>query len=361
MRLRHTELRRFSTVVQALSADPAPEVSPSEHLLQAIAKLVPLDRVSYNEVDRLTGRIILAHSMGEPPALDLVSSLNTHIREHPGFSQPDAASDWPAPTKISDFLSQRQFRQLGLYHDHFRLYGIHYQQGIAFAAGTARKISFGLNRASRDFPEESRTLLTLLRPHLARAYERSRVHTELMTALRLRDQALKAVAVIVLTVRGAVEYCTPSAGAMLARFFPSPSGEGSEGARLPVPLARWVARQGGSLISPNLPRAELVLRQGTRKLLVRWEVGDGYQLLRLADHPLYPSAAGLRGLGLTGREAEVLLWLAQGKRDVEIALICGLHPMTVSTHVRNLLAKLGCETRTAAAALAWEHFGEAFD
>ena len=348
-------------MVQALSADPAPEVPPSEHLLQAIARLVPLDRVSYNEVDRATGQIILAHSMGEPPAPNLVSSLNTHIREHPGFSQPDAASDWPAPTKISDFLSQRQFRQLGLYHDHFRLHGIHYQQGIAFAAGAARKISFGLNRASRDFPEESRTLLTLLRPHLARAYERSRAHTELMTALRLRDQALQAVAVIVLTAQGAVEYRTPLARAMLARFFPTPTGEGVEGARLPAPLARWVARQGGTLISRNPLRAELVLRQGTRKLLVRLEVGDGYQLLRLADHPSSPSAAGLRGLGLTGREAEVLLWLAQGKRDGEIALICGLHAMTVSTHVRNLLAKLGCETRTAAAALAWEHLGEVID
>ena len=361
MRLRHSELRRFSTVVQALSADSEPEVPSSEHLLQAIARLVPLDRVSYNEVDRATGQIILAHSMGEPPAPNLVSSLNTHIREHPGFSQPDAASDWPAPTKISDFLSQRQFRQLGLYHDHFRLYGIHYQHGIAFAAGTTRKISFGLNRASRDFPEESRTLLTLLRPHLVRAYERSRVHTELTTALRLRDQALKAVAVIVLTARGAVEYWSPSARAMLARFFPSPAGDDIEGTRLPAPLARWVARQGGSLIPPSPSRAELVLRQGTRKLLVRLEVGDEYQLLRLADHPSSPSAEGLRGLGLTGREAEVLLWLAQGKRDVEIALICGLHPMTVSTHVRNLLAKLGCETRTAAAALAWERFGEAFD
>ena len=348
-------------MVQALSADPAPGVPPSEHLLQAIARLVPLDRVSYNEVDRATGQIILAHSMGEPPAPNLVSSLNTHIRQHPGFSQPDAASDWPASTKISDFLSQRQFRQLGLYHDHFRLYGIHYQQGIAFAAGAARKISFGLNRAGRDFPEESRTLLTLLRPHLARAYERTRTRAELMTALRLRDRALQAVAVIVLTARGAVEYCTPPARALLARFFPSPVGEKVEGVQLPAQLAGWVARQGGSLLAPNLPRAELVLRRGTRKLLVRLEVGDGYQLLRLADRPLSPSADGLRGLRLTGREAEVLLWLAQGKRDGEIALICGLHAMTVSTHVRNLLAKLGCETRTAAAALAWEHLGEVID
>ena len=359
IRLRHSELRRFSTVVQALSSDPAPEVSPSEHLLRAIAKLVPLDRVSYNEVDRATGRIILAHSMGEPPAPNLVSSFNTYIQEHPGFSQPDAASDWPFPTKISDFLSQRQFRQLGLYHDHFRLYRIHYQHGIAFAAGASRKITFGLNRASRDFPEETRALLTLLRPHLARAYERTHTRAELEVAIRLRDRALETVAVIVLTARGEIEYSSAPARAMLARFFPTPPGDSKESTCLPAPLARWVARHGGSL--HPIARTELVLRHGTRKLLVCLEVGDEHHLLRLADRPLRPSADGLHALGLTGRETQVLLWLAQGKRDAEIALICGLHPMTVSTHVRNLLAKLHCETRTAAAALAWECFGEAFD
>ena len=102
MRLRHQELRRFSLAVEELAHDPATGVLPSEHLLRAIAGLVSLDRVSYNEMDRDAGRIVLAHSLGESPAPNLVSSLNVHIREHPGFNRPDSASDWPAPTKISD-------------------------------------------------------------------------------------------------------------------------------------------------------------------------------------------------------------------------------------------------------------------
>lgn len=55
--------------------------------------------------------------------------------------------------------------------------------------------------------------------------------------------------------------------------------------------------------------------------------------------------------GLTGREMEVLRWVAEGKRNGEIAVILGIAPRTVHKHVEHLLAKLGVETRTAAAAL----------
>lgn len=57
----------------------------------------------------------------------------------------------------------------------------------------------------------------------------------------------------------------------------------------------------------------------------------------------------LRRAGLSRREAEVLHWMAQGKRDKEIAIILGISYRTVTNHVRVILSKLGVETRTAAA------------
>ncbi len=54
--------------------------------------------------------------------------------------------------------------------------------------------------------------------------------------------------------------------------------------------------------------------------------------------------------GLTLREREVLQWIAEGKRDAEIAIILGIARRTVSKHVEHILAKIGCETRTAAIA-----------
>lgn len=56
---------------------------------------------------------------------------------------------------------------------------------------------------------------------------------------------------------------------------------------------------------------------------------------------------------LTPREREILHWVAEGKRDSEIAAILNLSVRTVEQHVRTCLLKLKVETRTAACAVVW--------
>jgi DNA-binding CsgD family transcriptional regulator len=56
---------------------------------------------------------------------------------------------------------------------------------------------------------------------------------------------------------------------------------------------------------------------------------------------------------LTPREREILHWIAEGKRDSEIATILNLSVRTVEQHVRTCLRKLNVETRTAACAVLW--------
>jgi len=70
--------------------------------------------------------------------------------------------------------------------------------------------------------------------------------------------------------------------------------------------------------------------------------------------PDFSSAEPLRTLGLSPREAEVLLWIAQGKNNEEIGIILGAARNTVKKHVLHLLEKLGVETRNAAAVRALE-------
>jgi len=57
-------------------------------------------------------------------------------------------------------------------------------------------------------------------------------------------------------------------------------------------------------------------------------------------------------MGLTHREAEVLVWVVQGKQNEDIGCILEISKQTVRKHVENILGKLCCETRGAAAMLA---------
>jgi len=56
--------------------------------------------------------------------------------------------------------------------------------------------------------------------------------------------------------------------------------------------------------------------------------------------------------GLTSREMQVLIQLAAGRTNKEIAAALSISIGTVELHVSHILTKLGCETRTQAATSA---------
>jgi DNA-binding CsgD family transcriptional regulator len=83
------------------------------------------------------------------------------------------------------------------------------------------------------------------------------------------------------------------------------------------------------------------------------KVGNDELLLRLVKMGGPSAADRLRtALGLTVREAEVLLWVGNGKANREIAVILAMSPRTVNKHLEQIFRKLGVENRTSAAALA---------
>ncbi|HMP90683.1 MAG TPA: response regulator transcription factor [Kiritimatiellia bacterium] len=73
-----------------------------------------------------------------------------------------------------------------------------------------------------------------------------------------------------------------------------------------------------------------------------------------SSRPDFHSATPLEKLGLTPREAEVALWVAQGKTNADIGIILGMSEKTVKIHLGHIFEKLGVETRTAAALVAIE-------
>lgn len=94
-----------------------------------------------------------------------------------------------------------------------------------------------------------------------------------------------------------------------------------------------------------------------RARLARQQLHHQHTRQMLAQSHLTPdfsSSVPLRSLGITGREAEVLLWAAQGKTNAEIGVILGMSEMTVKKHMQNLFAKTGFENRNAAIVRALE-------
>lgn len=75
----------------------------------------------------------------------------------------------------------------------------------------------------------------------------------------------------------------------------------------------------------------------------------------IAEFVARPPAAGPRQLpDLSPRETEVLIHLARGESNREIAGRLFLGEATVKTHVGSILAKLGCRDRVQAVVMAYE-------
>jgi DNA-binding CsgD family transcriptional regulator len=66
------------------------------------------------------------------------------------------------------------------------------------------------------------------------------------------------------------------------------------------------------------------------------------------------AVSAFRKLGLTRREADVLLWITRGQSNTEIGASLSISPLTVKKHLEHVFRKLGVRSRLAAAVLVAE-------
>ena len=172
------------------------------------------------------------------------------------------------------------------------------------------------------------------------------VHLANARLTRSAHQALDAAGRYLLAIdrAGAVVWSTPQAAALLG-------GTASAPASLPPDIAAWSLHQAADAG----PRQRSVALGGqTVEISYVGRIAADEILLRLTPGASAgDEEARLRArLGLTPREAEVLLWIGRGKPNRDIADILGLSPRTVNKHLEGIYAKLGVENRAAAAAVA---------
>jgi CheY-like chemotaxis protein/DNA-binding CsgD family transcriptional regulator len=175
---------------------------------------------------------------------------------------------------------------------------------------------------------------------------------------RLRaEQALShsGFATVAADAAGRITWQTPAARDWLAEFSGSvPSGQdGAES--LPGPLAEWLRRNLAETGAPE-PEAFVAHRRGKRfaARLSPCQGGGEYLLLLQGWSGEWDLESLKEGLGLTFREAEILMWVARGKTNRDVGLILGSSPRTVNKHLEHIFEKLGVVTRAAAVAAALE-------
>ena len=175
--------------------------------------------------------------------------------------------------------------------------------------------------------------------------------------------ALDAFGYASITVRmggaadGRLIWQTPLARDLLMRYY------GTSAPQTPEPVLAWLRSHmadAGRQIEP--PR--LAVEMGSRRLTFRLhqQTGDGAEsdgsgkgdwliVMREISDDAVVEAMSL-SFKLTAREAEVLYWVVKGKTNRDIGDILGSSPATVKKHLERVYAKLGVETRTAAAGMA---------
>jgi DNA-binding NarL/FixJ family response regulator len=191
----------------------------------------------------------------------------------------------------------------------------------------------------------------------------ARIGVHLMNARRTRaaQMALDAAGRFLIGAApdGRVLWSTPQAAALLREAADSlparPIGEPPGGE---LPDGEVYAWDAATAVEPRelVPgRCVASIAVGTRTLEFHFvgQFGPDEMLLRVVAAETASSEALLQQrLGLTAREAEVLLWISRGKSNRDIGEILGLRPATVTKHLEQIYTKLGVENRASAASIA---------
>jgi DNA-binding CsgD family transcriptional regulator len=199
-------LRRVVGLVDSLAEldDPADFAGI---VLPGLARVVGCDVLTYNEIGPAPGQTRYA----DYPAgvLDPTTQpvFAAHVHEHPLVNHYRVTGSGE-PVMISDFLTQQGLHRLGLYAEFFRAIPVEHQVAISLPGPDREVIGVALSRACRDFDDDDRALLSVLRAPLIAALVRARrrqlAGQALATATRsgLADLTAREIQILRLVAQG---------------------------------------------------------------------------------------------------------------------------------------------------------------
>jgi DNA-binding CsgD family transcriptional regulator len=135
----------------------------SAEVFEAIRELIPDVILSLDQLNVKSGEVIHAGSMAFSP--EIVAKMIELLPSHPVM--PAAMAGRRGAIRVTDCITQRQFRETPHYNEYMKQLGIEYQTVVTLdIPGHVAGVT--VNRG-KNFTDRESTFLTLLAPHLATA------------------------------------------------------------------------------------------------------------------------------------------------------------------------------------------------
>jgi len=245
---------------------------------------------------------------------------------------------------LSDLISQIDWQAHPLYAEVLVEDGMMDHLTLEFGDRLEDYFTVNATRSKRGFHSRDREMLVMLRPHFVQAFANA-AKAEEAGISRLSPSA---DTLFPITPAGQLAALSEAQRDLLHFHFQSRG-------RVPDPVCEWMGHQVRRLNQGLRNRAILPCeyRQG----------GEVYEFTLLRDWRQENYLLSLRQVRLPAkfpelspRETEILQWVSEGKTNEETAIILGIGPETVKTHLRRCYQKLGVSNRIGAVC-AWRERG----
>jgi DNA-binding CsgD family transcriptional regulator len=169
--IRERDLRGLLQIIEAARSTDVAEGLPTA-VLERTRTLVASDLVSFVEFD--SERQVTSFDQSLPDDVDCPAeeAFWRHYWDTVSCSYPDRSGDDRSVTTLSDFYTQRQWHNTGVYADYFGRVGVERDAMLCISAptGRSRRLLF-FRGPGADFDSRDRLLLSLLRPLLSELYQ----------------------------------------------------------------------------------------------------------------------------------------------------------------------------------------------
>ena len=318
-------------------------------VLPAVQRLIPSVVVCYAQIDPVRQTMVAQETY---PSLSGFSAgpFDQYMFDHPVFQEWARTGDASA-ARTSDFYSSREWREFGLYQHVYKAWGCEDSLAVGLPAPRGL-IACICSERDKAFSDRERTLMNVVRPHLAQAYRSA----ELLSLMALAGDS-DGVHTMVVDQRGRPVVAPEPTRELIEAYFPD-AAEQDE--LLPQALLAWLTGQmSSSPRNQELPAvvAPLVVHKSdggrlTLRVLPGHQTGE-QAVVTLHEEKAPPLVTLAARVGLTAREQEVLVEATAGRTSAEIADALFISRRTVEKHLENIYGKLGVYRRTAAVARAF--------